>query len=106
MGASWMDGEIFVLCEKSFELAKDGKLWKTPVGRQTYSNGIVPHYRLAIYGPKIEKIEMIYKDHSSSTVSRARSAIHYRFPSWCSEFQPTLSVQNSTNSTTINRGRD
>ena len=29
-----MGGEICILCEKFFELAKDGKFWKTPVGRQ------------------------------------------------------------------------
>lgn len=70
-----------------WEILRAGKGWKTLENSSWATNGIVPRYL--------------------ATVSSARSSIHYRFPSsWCSEFQPTLFVQNSTKSTTISRGRD
>lgn len=53
IGVRWV--VKFLYFEKIFEMAIDGKLWQTRVGRQTYSSGIGPRYRLEIYGREMDQ---------------------------------------------------
>ena len=53
IGVRWV--VKFLYFKKFFEMAIDGKLWQIRVGQQTYSSGIGPRYRLAIYGREMDQ---------------------------------------------------